>query len=262
VDRNEKNLTFGNAQGVAQLDMSESVRIRQTTREIVKSFKRSDVRVRRKLASKYWRRAKHRADQLLHAATNFMVDTAAQYGAAFALEDLTQIGKLYQKGNWQGADYRFRLNSWPHWKTRRMLEYKGAWKGVTLIPLTKAETRGSSMVHPACGEKLHRPEKGDAVHGRMLWCQRCKVWTDRDVNAAIVLSQRGLARFASSLPQPGSRLQQASSEAGEKGLAGEAVKGNGTATPILRVDASKLTCGRGGTQAVPWPARLTEPVRA
>jgi len=51
---------------------------------------------------------------------------------------------------------------------------------------------------------------------------------DRDVVAAMNLSVKGLARFASS-----------------KGLAGEAVRGNPKTAPvILRVDASKLTCRR------------------
>jgi hypothetical protein len=46
---------------------------------------------------------------------------------------------------------------------------------------------------------------------------------DRDVVAAMNISIKGLARFASS-----------------KGLAGEAMKGNPTMPVILRVDASKL----------------------
>jgi len=50
---------------------------------------------------------------------------------------------------------------------------------------------------------------------------------DRDVVAAMNISIRGLARFASS-----------------KGLAGEAMKGNPTTTVILRVDASKLAFRR------------------
>ncbi|MDE1853422.1 MAG: transposase [Thaumarchaeota archaeon] len=244
VDRNEKNLTFGNADGVVQLDMSKAVRIRQTTREIVGSFKRNDVRVSKKIASKYWKRANHRTDQMLHAATNFIVNAAAMNGAAIALEDLEGIRKMYQRGNKQGPDYRFRLNSWPHWKAKRMLEYKSGWNGVTEIHLTKSETRGSSSVHHACGEKLHSPERGDAVHRRMLWCQACKIWVDRDVNAAVVLSQRGLARFASSLPRLQSPSQRESFEVGEEGLAGEAMKGNGTTTSILRVDASKLRTRR------------------
>ncbi|MDV3278076.1 MAG: transposase [Nitrososphaerales archaeon] len=243
VDRNEKNLTFGNRDGVVQIDMSETVRIKQTTREILGSFKRNDVRVGRKLASKYWKRATDRTNQMLHAAANLTIDLAAKSGAALAVEDLTGISRMYRKGNAPRPDYRFRLNSWPYRKVHRMLEYKATWKGVTLIPLTKAETYGSSMVHHACGERLRRPEKGDIVHRRMLWCQPCKTWVDRDANAAVVLSLRGLAWFASSLPRPGSRLQQVSVQAGEKGLAGEAMKGNPTKPVILRVDASKLACG-------------------
>jgi putative transposase len=242
VDRNEKNLTFGNREKVTQLDLSETVRIRQTTRKIVSSFRRNDTRVRRKLSSRYWRRASNRTNQTLHAATNFVMDEAVRNGAAFALEDLTDIRKMYRRGNGQASDYRFRLNSWPYWKAHHMLEYKSAWKGVTTILLTKAETYGSSSECASCGERLHEPERDDAEHRRMLWCQSCKIWVDRDVNAALNLSERGLARFASShLSQPASRSQQVIVlAAGEKGLAVEAVRGNGTTTPILRVDASKV----------------------
>ena len=75
--------------------------------------------------------------------------------------------------------------------------------------------------------------------GRMLWCETCKVWIDRDVNAALNLSKRRLARFTSSRPKSKSRSQQGDFAAREKGPASEAVKGNGTKTLILRVDASK-----------------------
>jgi putative transposase len=242
LDRNEKNLTFGNVEGVIQIDLSKTVRIRSTTREVLGSFKRSDVRMRRKLARKYWTRSNNRTDRLLHAATNLVVGCASASCASLAIEDLTNINRLYQKGNGQNRDFRFRLNSWPHHKSKRMLAYKAAWKGVALIQLTKSETNGSSSVHSACGEKLRSPAMGDAVHGRELWCQSCKVWIDRDVNAAIVLSQRGLARFASSLPKPKSCSHEPL-EAEEKGLASEAVMRNGTKTPILRVDASKLAHG-------------------
>ena len=77
----------------------------------------------------------------------------------------------------------------------------------------------------------------------MLWCQTCRKWIDRDVNAVLNLSTRGLARFASSHPQPESRSQQVSFTAGEKGLTSEAVKGNGRTPLILRADASKLAQG-------------------
>jgi len=223
VDRNEKNLTFGNASMVVQIDMTEAVKVRQTTREVLGSFKRNDVRVRRRLARKYWKRANNRTDQLLHAATNFILDRAAENGAALAIENLTDIRKMYRRGNGKGNDYRFRLNSWPHRKEKMMLEYKAPWKRVTIIPLTKSETYGSSSTCSTCGEKLYSPAKGDVEHARMLWCKRCKVWVGRDVNAVQVLSTRGRSRFARSLPRSGmvgNRSQQAdfgSSPIEEKG---------------------------------------------
>jgi len=57
VDRNEKNITFGDKESVTHVDLTKVVKIKQTTREIVGSFKRNDVRIRRKLARKYWKRA-------------------------------------------------------------------------------------------------------------------------------------------------------------------------------------------------------------
>ncbi len=240
VDRNEKNITFGDREGVVQLDVKNAVKMRQTTREIIGSFRRNDVRIRKQLSRKYWRRCDDRTNNMLHSVTNFIVQCASRNGAALALEDLTDIRNIYRRGNGQGTDYRFRLNSWPHWKAKKMLEYKAAWKGVTIIPLTKSDTYGSSSECSACGEKLRSPARDDVSHRRMLWCEKCKVWIDRDVNAALNLSTRGLVGFASSRPEPKICSQQADYTAREKGLAGEAVKGNGTRTLILRVDASKL----------------------
>jgi putative transposase len=246
VDRNEKNLTFGDREQVAQIDMTKTVRIRLTTRKILGSFRRNDLTIRRRLASKYWKRSTNRTNQILHAATNFMLETASTNGAALALENLTDIRKMYWKGNGSGQrrNYRFRMNSWPYRKAAQILEYKSAWKSVTMIPLTRAETYGSSSKCASCGEKLHSPEREDAEHRRMLWCQSCKIWTDMDVNAALNLSERGRSRFDRSLPRPAGRQQQVILLVGGKGLAGEAMMGNGTKSPILRVDASKLL-GRG-----------------
>ena len=77
-----KNLTFGDEQGVFQLDVAKVVKVRQATREIIGSFKRNDMRVRGKLARKYWKRMNDRTAQILHAATNFVTATAARNGAA------------------------------------------------------------------------------------------------------------------------------------------------------------------------------------
>ena len=216
--------------------------------------------MRRTLSTKYWKRANHRGDQILHAATNFIVWSAAKNRAALALEDLANIRKMYRRSreSKQGRDYRFQLNSWPYRKAYHMLQYKSAWKGVTFVRLTKSDTYGSSSRCSACGEKLHKPARGDVAHARILWCQTCKKLVDRDVNAVGTLSERGLARFASSHPLlpllPSSsvgRSQQVASgvrdneeeEEGERkeGLTREARKWNPPQTAvILRVDASKL----------------------
>jgi transposase len=253
LDGNEKNPTFGNRKGVVQVDTSKTLKIRQTAREIVGSFRRNDARIRRRIASKHWGRAVNRNNQLLHAVANFVIGSAIMTGAALALEDITNIKKLYHRGNGRGPDYRFKMNSWPYGKAYRILDYKCGCNGVTFIPPTKAETYSSSTVHWSCGERLCEPERGDHEHSRMLWCHCCKVWADRDVNAALNLSARGLSRFDSSLPRSGNEQQ---SSIGEEGLAGEAVKGNGATTvPILRVDASKLL-GRLGPRAKGPQCRL------
>ncbi len=225
VDRNEKNLTFGRERDTQRLDMGKVVRLKQMTREIVGSFKRNDVRIRRKISRKYWKRANDRCNQVLHDVTNRIVEAAKVEQAAIAYEDLTNIDRMYSKSNRNGRNYRFRMNQWPYGKVLRMIAYKAPWEGVTTIQLTKAETRGSSMMHFACGERLRTPERSDAVHRRMLWCKDCRVWVDRDSNAAVNLSNRGLVRLASSLPGQAGNLPVP-----EEGPASEVMNGNPTTT--------------------------------
>lgn len=164
VNRNERNLTYGDKEKVYRLDISEVVRVNKLTREVVASFHRDDARIRGKISSKYWRRAKHRTEQVLHDVTNSIVKEAASEQAALAGEDLTNIRKKYRKGNGRGRDYRFRLNSWPFSKAWHMLEYKAAWSGVTIIQLSIAETRGSSSTMCA--------GRGFAVPEGMTWGTR------------------------------------------------------------------------------------------
>jgi len=161
VDRNEKNLTFGDRERVVKLDMSEAVKVRQTTREVIGSFRRNDVRIRRLFARKYWKRCDGRTDNLLHATTNLIVETALRNGAALALEDLSDIRNMYRRGDGQGKDYRFRLNSWPHFKAKQMLEYKAAWKGVPVIAL-------QSLRHTAPLRSARRAGRSSAIQGRVM----------------------------------------------------------------------------------------------
>jgi putative transposase len=64
VDRNLRNLTVGNQDRVTQYDLSDAVRIADTTRRIISSFKRDDDRIREELSSKYGRRRRSHSAHL------------------------------------------------------------------------------------------------------------------------------------------------------------------------------------------------------
>jgi putative transposase len=222
IDMNLRNVTIADKE-VIHYDLSKTIDIAETTRSIIKSFKRNDVRIRRKLYQKYGRRRKQRVDQLLHRLTKEIVCRAKLNTTAIALEDISYIRRLYKKGNYQGRTFRAKMNSWSFGEVKRQIEYKAAWEAIPVIQLTKSETMGTSQLCPQCGKKITQVDRKT----RQLWCAECKKWMDRDVVAAMNISIKGLARFASS-----------------KGLASEAMKGNPTTTVILRVDASKLASRR------------------
>ena len=222
VDRNLRNLTVGNANNVVQYDLSQAVDVAENTRSIIKSFKRNDVRIRRKLYRKYGTRKKRRVNQLLHRLTKAIVKHAKQSKAAIAFEDIRHIRRLYQKGNYQGRNYRSRLNGWSFAEVKRQVEYKAKWEGIPIIQLSVGETRGTSQLCPRCGKKITQVDRF-----RQPYCAQCNKWMDRDIVAAMNLSVKGRSRFERS-----------------KGLAGEAMKGNPMMPAILRVDASKLAFRR------------------
>lgn len=219
VDRNLRNLTVGNKENIMQYDLSKTVDVAENTRCIVRSFKRNDVRIRKRVATKYGKRRKNRINQLLHHVSKAVVEKAKQDKAALAFEDIRRIRRLYQRGNGQGTNYRSKLNSWSFSEIKRLITYKAAWEGVPVIQLSVKETRGTSQLCPRCGKRITQVDRF-----RQLYCTECKIWMDRDVVAAMNLSIKGLARFASS-----------------QGAAGEARKGNPETPVILRVDAAKLS---------------------
>ncbi len=240
LDRNLREFTYGNDTRVVKYNLSKAVRIADTTRKIVSSFKRNDARIRRRNASKYGMRRKNRIGHLLNCVTKDIVKRAYEDKEAIVLEDIEGIRKLYRRGNGQSRKYRDRMNSWSFFEAQRQVEYKASWKGVTVIHLTKAETRGTTTDCAKCGERLQSPARDDVKHRRMLWCPRCKRWVDRDVNAVINQAARGRLRFDRSL------LQREA-----KGEAVEAIRqvieepGRQEMPVILRVDASKLIHGNG-----------------
>jgi len=219
VDRNLRNLTIGNNEKVVQYNLAKTADIVESTRSIVRSFKRNDVKIRKKLAFKYGQRRKNRVTQLLHHVSKAVVEKARGEGTAIAFEDITHIRRLYRRGNGQSRDYRSQLNSWSFAAIKHQIEYKASWEGLPVIQLSVRETRNTSQLCPRCRKKITQVDR------RQLWCAECKRWMDRDVVAAMNISIKGRSRFERS-----------------QGAAGEAVRGNPMTAPIiLRVDAAKLS---------------------
>jgi putative transposase len=106
---------------------------------------------------------------------------AKQYG--IAMEKLTDIRKLYRRGNWQGCRYRGRMNSWSYAELQRQIEYKAKWKG---LPVIHVHPHGTSSKCSICGKRM-KPEEN-----RMLRCPSCGYTVDRDVNAAKNILARAL----------------------------------------------------------------------
>jgi putative transposase len=162
VDRNLRNLTIGNCQQITQYDLSKAVDVAENTQSIMSSFKRNDVRIRRKLYAKYGQRRRNRVNQLLHYASNAVVRHAIENKLAIAFEDIRRIRQLYQCGNYQGRSYRGRMNSWSFAEIKRLITYKGKWEGVPVIQLSKGETRGTSKLCPRCRKKITQVDRIDS----------------------------------------------------------------------------------------------------
>lgn len=177
----------------------------------------------------YAKYGKLQADKTLseihkHAAR--MIKHAKKYNLAIAIEDKldNMQSNLYRKGNGQGRDFRFRLNSWARGEAKRQLEYKGKREGILVFTVNP---RGTSAKCSKCGNKKMIHEKN-----RMLYCTSCNLRIDRDVNAAINIRNIGLKKLFSMRFKP-------------EGLSTEAMKWNPvkelTTEVILRADGSQLS---------------------
>ena len=157
IDRNIRNLTAGNRSKVIYYDMTKIVKIGEITKDIVRSFKRNDVRIRKELASKYGTRKRNRIQNILNKISKNIVQSALESKEAIVFEDIKYIRSMYRRGNYQGKDYRRLMNNnWPFYEIKRQIEYKAQWLGVPIIHLTKKETRGTSLECPSCGERLQK----------------------------------------------------------------------------------------------------------
>jgi putative transposase len=211
---------------VIQYDISNAVKITDTTKSIMSSFKRNDFRIRKKLYLKYGARRKNRINQLLHKVSKDIVQYATRNRCVIVFEDIRHIRKLYQKGNGQGRKYRGKMNDWSFAEIKRQIDYKAKWQGISIIQLSKSETRGTSTLCPVCGKRLQEQRTS-----RELWCESCQRWLDRDIVAVMNQSLRGLSTFDSSKGDAREAMVQ---ESGSDFMKAKLIPS------ILKVDASKL----------------------
>ena len=179
------------------------------------------MRIRRVVYGKYGRIQRNRVAWLLHNVSASIVKRAKEKRFGIVMENIKGIRRLYRKGNGQGTTYRARLNSWSFYELQRQIEYKARWEGV---PVSYVAARGTSVNCSICGSRTTKYPNGR----RTLHCPRCDISIDRDVNAARNILAKGGVRFTPDGPPE---------------VCTEAMKGNETTTPILRVDGGKVTPG-------------------
>lgn len=187
IDSNLDNVTTAASdETVMCLDLSKSTRIKATYREVRRHMHRNDVRIRRRISDKYGRKQRDKVQQILHHASKTIVEDAKSKQYGIVMEKLTGIRKLYRKGNWQGAWYRGRMNSWSYAELQRQIEYKARWEG---LPVIYVGPHGTSSRCSICDHKMKVEEN------RRLRCPSCGNTVDRDVNAARNILAAGRLRF-------------------------------------------------------------------
>lgn len=179
IDRNLDNVTtFDSQNNLIVHDLQKATKIKEVYRSVKSRFKRNDVRIRKKIFTKYGVKEKNRVYQILHVVSKRI--TSENQG--IIMEDIKGIRKLYKKGNSQGSKYRGRMNSWSFYELQRQIEYKARWLG---LPVKYVNANGTSSRCAICGSKMVPEEH------RMLFCPCCNVAIDRDVNAAKNILARG-----------------------------------------------------------------------
>ena len=96
IDRNLDNATSFDFGGKFMIyDLSRANQIKSKYKKIKSHFKRNDVRIRKKIFSKYGKKEKNRVHQILHNASKKIVSK----NQGIIMENIKGIRKLYRKGN-------------------------------------------------------------------------------------------------------------------------------------------------------------------
>lgn len=188
IDRNLRNITVGNQQGVIFYKTGKLLSIKENSMFVKSSFRRNDARIRKKIAQKIGSRQKNRVRQLLHKISKDVVKNAKESKSMIVFENIKGIRRLYRKGNGQGRKYRRKLNSWSFYELQRQIQYKAVWEG---IPVKFIDPRRTSKLCPKCGKRIQE----DRQNRRKVWCNNCIIQMDRDVVASMNIAYKGWTRF-------------------------------------------------------------------
>lgn len=196
IDRNLRNATVGNERHQEVYDLSDIPEIAQRYRNRAAHFRRDDVRIRKRIASKYFGRKSRRVRQMLHRTSREIVGKEAMNREAIVLENIRGLKDITKRGDGKGPDARHLFhNSFPYGELQCQIEYKAQWEGLPVIELTRKQTRGTSVQCSVCGCDTQ------VVPGRMVLCEACYQLRDRDVNACINIAVRGRTWLKRSLPK-------------------------------------------------------------
>ncbi len=181
IDTNLANATSIDERGkTTVVDMSSIISRKIKYRDIISHFTRHDVRIQKRLKSKYGQKQKNYEDTYLHQKSKEIISMEKQ----IFVENLKGMRNLYKRGNGQGVRFRFKMNSWTRFKWQKMLDYKSQWQNG--FPVIFVNPSGTSSKCSICEAKMILEEN------RMLYCSRCGLHIDRDVNAARNILARGM----------------------------------------------------------------------
>ena len=193
IDRNLRNVTVGNELHQESYDLSEIVRIKRRYRNRSSRPMRNDRRIQQKIREKYGRRERSRTNAILHEKSKKIVEACISEREAPVLEDIRHIKRMTYRGDRTGPERRHLMHSsFPYGRLASMIKYKAEWEGLPVIQLTRQETCGTSSRCSECGSYTRKS-------GRMLYCESCDIWINRDINACISQAKRGRTRLVRSL---------------------------------------------------------------
>jgi hypothetical protein len=98
IDRNLRNVAAGDGHVVTLYDMTKAVDIGENTRSIVGSFKRADVRIRRRISAKYGKRRNNRTKYILNQVSKNIVREAKSRRQVIVLEESEEFVVSTEKG--------------------------------------------------------------------------------------------------------------------------------------------------------------------